>query len=154
MANIYWNNEQKCRKLTDFMKYYTPFQLVTFVSSFIHSIYSICIGNVDTSTWILPFYLVVPFSIKTLSGWYFMFFIQVNISVTYAMCVVSVTSYFVSSCFYICTICEHFERLLDLTSVDIKRTDNSRKPKTSKKSLDESIEAFNHSIDLHIKIFE
>lgn len=133
------------------MVQYVYMQQMIFVLSFMHTIYCIWTGNTDTSTWFLPYHFVVPFSTETLWGWYILMFIQINLSVAYALCTVSVTSYFMCSCFYLHTICDHFDRLIFSANDIIKRRET---PKNIQISYKQFKERFCQGIDIHIDIFE
>lgn len=114
-------------------------------------------GDFDTTAWILPMHLVVPFGTDSLWGWYSMLIIQINMSLAYALCVVPITVYFVSCCSYIGTICDHFDRLIQSTGKFFKViNENGRSYRTAcgQKSHDKAKEKFCQAINLHIDIFE
>lgn len=128
------------------------------VMSFFYSIYSMLCGDFDTTAWILPMHLVVPFGTDTLWGWYLMLIIQINMSLAYALCVVPITAYFVSCCFYIGTICDHFDRLIQSSSKFFKVINENRQchrtARVSVKTHEKAKERFCEGINLHIEIFE
>lgn len=109
MFEIFWKTEQKCRKFTDWLTKYVFFNQTAFLGHLLNSIYSICIGNYDTTTWPQSFKIFTPFNTGTISGWYFMWLIQFNVGVAYAICSISITSYFVCCCYYIGAICDRFD---------------------------------------------
>lgn len=146
ISAIYWKNEQKCRQFTSGMISIVFFQQTTFFGSFVYSIYCVWNGDYDTSKWILLFNLIVSFETSTLWGWYLIWFIQVNMAVIYVLGMITTTSYFVCSCFYIEAICDHFAQLLHSTSNVIKRNKSQRNLKTREKLF--------HAIKIHAKIFE
>lgn len=115
-------------------------------------------GDFDTTAWILPMHLEVPFGTDTLWGWYSMLIIQINMSLAYALCVVPITVYFVSCCSYIGTICDHFDRLLHSTSKFFKMINENgrsyRTTRTTQKTYEKAKERFHEGINLHIEIFE
>lgn len=112
MFNIYWNIEQQSRKKTRIIGYY-PLMLVL-VGAFFYSIYCIFVGNYDTSTWILPYLLSVPFDTSKIGGWYLLWIVEANIAFTYSTCLIGLSSHFMSCCFYIGAVCDHFDFLIDL----------------------------------------
>lgn len=109
---IYWANEQKCRKVTDLLIKYIFFNQMTFAAALLYAFYNISTGNMDTSTWFLPFSMDVPFSTESFVGWLILWFIQFNMSLAYITCMVTITTYFICCCFYIETICDHFDSMI------------------------------------------
>lgn len=98
-----------CRKYTKRIWCYILGHQQVFVAAFSYSIYSICTGNLDTSTWPLPFNMIVPFDAKPIWGWYLLWFIQINCAMSYCICTVAPTSYFISCCLYIGATCDHLD---------------------------------------------
>lgn len=122
MANsIYWNNELKYRNFTKKMFYYGCFQISTFSTSLLQPIFEICMGNIDISTWNLPFNVATPFDMKTILGWLLTWFFQVNVSIAYGLCMILMTTGFVGSCNYIVSICNHFELLINSMHSDTEQ---------------------------------
>lgn len=143
IAEMYWENEQKCRKFTTIMSYYVFAHQSIVMASLCYSIYCICIGNWDTSTFVLAFNIVVPFNTRHLFGWYIQWLIQLCMSISYVLCVVSVTSYFVCCCFYVQAICDHFNLLID----SIDQNDEPCAERIQETKMTEAIE-------IHVKVFE
>lgn len=108
--NIYWNTERKCRQLTKLMPLY-PLMLM-FVAAILYSFYCLLTGNLDTTTWILPYRMSVPFNTKPIHGWYLFWFLQANTGMSYSLVMVTISSYFVCCCFYIEAVCKHFDYLI------------------------------------------
>lgn len=79
---------------------------MTFISLII-SIVSILMGKYDTSKWILPLDLVVPFNTESVFGWYWLWFYNLQLNIAYSVCLALTISHFICGCFYICGICEH-----------------------------------------------
>lgn len=140
---MYWKNEQKCRKFTKIMTYYVLLHQSIVMACLFYSIYCITVGNLDTSTWVIAFNIVVPFDTQSLFGWYLQWLIQLSMSISYVLSVVSVTSYFVCCCFYIQTICDHFDMLVK----SIEQKDGEIGERTQEKKIIEAIE-------IHVKVFE
>lgn len=125
-----------------------------YLISFMTSVYSLAVGNYDTSTWLSTYSLVLPFSAESVVGWYARYIIQSNMGFTYASSMVPVTCFFVSCCVYIGAICEHFNQCIQATSDDadeIQMAKDSRKYKLLCHKLEEKI---CRSIKLHTKLFE
>lgn len=99
-----------------------------FVAAFIYSLFCLSTGNRDTSTWILPYTISVPFDTKTIHGWYMLWVIQTNIGVTYASIMISISSFFVCCCCYIAGMCEHFDCLTNSLNEDVAFIRNEKNP--------------------------
>lgn len=89
-------------------------------ASLLFSFYCIIVKNYDTSTWILPFTLWVPFNTERLLWWYLLLFIQFSMGMAYSMSQVTITAYFVCCCNYITAICEHFNFLMKSIRADVE----------------------------------
>lgn len=114
VEHLYWTNEQKCRKYTKNMFcYYSLFNESATLVSLCSSVFMVFTGNFDTSKLILPFTFAVPFDTETMWGWYLLWFIQLNVGVSYGKTMISITSYFICCCFYIETICDHFNLVIE-----------------------------------------
>lgn len=74
-------------------------------------------GNFDTSLWILPLNVVVPFDTQTITGWLLSWLFQMNVSFTYSLVCMLMTTDFIGSCHYITSICKQFE--LQINSMDL-----------------------------------
>lgn len=145
----YWANEQKCRRITDLLIKYISFNQSTFVVALIYAFYNISIGNMNTSTWFLPFSMDPPFNTESFTGWFILWFFQQNMSLAYITCMVTITSYFVCCCFYIETMCNHFDLLMRL-----KREKSNTKRRESKENGPRFKEKLHEAVKLHINIFE
>lgn len=143
IANMYWENEQKCQKFTKWFFYYVFAHQSIVMASLCYSFYCIFVGNRDTSTFVLAFNIVVPFDTRHLFGWYVQWLIQLSMSISYVLSVVSVTSYFVCCCLYVQAICDHFNLL-------INSIDQNGEPYDERIQKTEMIEA----IEIHVKVFE
>ena len=129
----------------------------TFLIPFFTSIYNICIGNLDTSTWELTFKTAVPFSTEPIWGWYILCFFQFLMPLSYSMCTLATTSYFISGCFYIDAVCNHFDALIDSLKEDIEPSDgtNRSKPiKVNQKMYGKFKEKLRSSVEVHMKSYE
>lgn len=145
--NIYWNAEERCQKYTKVLACYIIVNQTMFCIAFILSIYNVFIGNLDTSTWALPFSLTVPFDIERISGWYILCFIQFIMGISYSSCISTMTSYFISGCFYIGAICDHFDTLID----SIKE---SKPTKSAPKTFENIKEKLNSLVEIHVQLYE
>lgn len=151
---IYWANEQKCRKRLQQASYYIIFNQASFVITLIFSIYCLISGSFDASKLVLPFNLILPFDTTTVTGWYFLWFIEFNIGFSYVLSMVGVTSYFVCCCYYICTICDHFFSLLQSLEADVKWNQIEKVLQIRSENIRRIKEKFLHAIEINIKAFE
>lgn len=135
MYNIYWNIEQKCRKHAKIMACYPLLQQIMYASALYTSISSILAGDYDTSSWNLPFLMSVPFNTERIAGWYLLWFIQLNESLTYAFCMISTTLHFVCCCCYINGLCDHLGILFGDFEDSLHRHRYSRNYQQTKKEL-------------------
>lgn len=151
--DAYWKTEQKCRKYTKLLSIsYIIMLLFVFMALFILSIYFIFMGTFNPSALLLPYYMSVPFDTKTISGWYLLWFIQCMMSSTYAVCVLSTTSYFVCTCIYICTICEHFDLLFASLERDIEQIQDQNSNFIGLRH--KALKCLHHAIEIHVKVYE
>ena len=157
VLNIYWVAEKKCRKYTKVMAGFVFIDQSVFFLSFIASFYNIFVGNLDTSTWELPLRLVVPFNTERISMWYTLCIIQYSMSISYSLCISATTSYFISGCFYIAAICDHFDALIDSLKEDIQPNDETSKSKpieSTKRMHGQLKEKLRNAVEIHVKLYE
>lgn len=124
-----------------------------FVAAFLYPIYCMLNGRMDTSKWILPFVISVPFDTSQFYGWYLLWFIQLNMSIAYTCVMLSITSYFVSCSVYICAICDHF----DLIFKSLKKDDDECAVEKKGQSQCRSTKYRNkikRAINVHVQIYE
>lgn len=127
------------------------------VVAFMSSIYSILVGNLDTSTWVLPFSLISPCNAETIWGWYFLFCMNCCILISYAVCISTTTSYFISGCLYIGAIYDHFNTLIDSLKDDFQPVDatESVQPMKFTQKMHESVrEKLHAAVEINVKLFE
>lgn len=151
---MYWESEKRCQKLTRLIACYVHGEQTMYAISFATSVYSLLVGNYDTSTWLSTYSLVLPFSADSVVGWYARYFIQCNMGFTYAASMVPVTCFFVSCCVYIGAICEHYNRKITSTNEtadEIQMTNNALKYESLSGKLAEEI---SRSVQLHNKLVE
>lgn len=125
LASIYWSAEEKCRRFAKQMIAFVLFQQTAYVSALFMSVYCICVGNFDTSTYYLPLHLAPPFQIDALYKWYLFWAIQVISAVAYLGGTIIVAVYFVCCCFYLHALCDHFDHLIE--TVDGENSINARR---------------------------
>lgn len=154
MRQIYWDIEIQCRNHTRRLCYYILLHMQVFVVAFFYAMYNIYRGKLDTSTWPLPFNFAVPFDVSTIWGWLLMWFIQTNCAFSYCLTMISLTTYFMSSCYYIWAVCDHLEfklrelnALVELSMMEVDPIKHLIKIRRIKEEIIEIIK-------LHAKIFE
>lgn len=151
---IYWRTEQKCREFTKILSYCTFLNAILPVCSLIHSIYDIINGNYDTSAWILPFRISVPFNTDCIWGWYLLFFITINLAFAYALAMSSLTSYFISCCFYISAVCQHFDLIIASVEEDVALNQDEKNLFKYMKREKKIKENLCKAINIHTEMYE
>lgn len=151
---IYWNIEQNCRKYTKLLFSYIFCHQTTFGAALCFSFYCLYTGNLDTSTWFLPFAMVVPFDTSTFEGWYLFWLIQFNISLSYITCMVSISSYFFCSGFYIEAFCDHFAFLINSIQKTVERNRNEKDQKEIHENHLKIKDKIQEAIDIHVNIYQ
>lgn len=153
IVQIYWKAEQKCRKYLNRFVYFMILNQLLFVATFIYSIFCILIRRVDVWTFMLSFHMVVPFDTQTNWGWYLLWSIQFCMSFSYALTMVSITSYFISCCTYIEALCKHFKSIADSADeIDANGKDNN--PNGNRQYHAQIKEKFSQAVEIHVKMFE
>lgn len=150
----FWKQEQKCQQFTRALFLFVFLDQTAFLAGPIMSIYDMFNGNFDTSTWNLPMKLVVPFNTQSIFGWYSLWFIETNIGIVYSLCVTSITSYFVSCCFYINGICDHFNLLVKSTLNDLKQIQTEKNPRKKQKASQQLMDKFSQAVEIHAEATE
>lgn len=152
ILKIYWKTEEKCRKVTKLMPCYPL--ILMFVAAVIYSIYCMLTGNRDTTTWILPYRMIVPFDTVSIHGWYLLWFIQSNVGFSYSVVMVTISSYFACCCFYIQTLCDHFEYLIDSLKNIVEENPAKGNVSLSERKRLKMKETLSQAVCIHIKTFE
>lgn len=147
---MYWNVEQKCRRFAKMMGTFVVLEQTSFIMAVMFSIYCVYIGNFDTSTYYLPLREKPPFNTESLLGWYMFLAIQLCMSFAYVFGVVPAISYFVCNCFYLSTLCDHFDYLIALVDVELKPSDRMAIHKNALNAH----KLLSNAIDHHNKIYE
>ncbi|XP_031617477.1 odorant receptor 4-like [Contarinia nasturtii] len=154
VASIHWNTEQNCRQFTaKFMKFVFANQSM-YAASLLFSFYCMIVNNFDTSTWILPFTLWVPFNTEHLLGWYLLLFIQFSMGMAYSMSQVTITAYFVCCCNYIGAICEHFNLLMNSVRADVEFNLNEKNPHLHQNRCREIERKLATAVSIHEKAYD
>ncbi|XP_031637097.1 uncharacterized protein LOC116349691 [Contarinia nasturtii] len=155
--DIYWKNEQICRKYTKIIAYYVFMNQAAYLMVLIAPIYSIIHGIFDPSKWKLMYNLIIPFDETELFGWFVHYFAQFNVGLTYSLILVSITSYFVCGCFYVNSICNHFDHLINSIKDTIEPTevDETNEIKARVRTDWRRVkEQLSEAINLHVEIFD
>lgn len=128
--------------------------MLVFVGAFFYSLYCMHVGNYDTSTWLLPYRLSVPFDTKQIWGWYLLWFFQTNIGFTYSTTQIGISSHFMSCCFYISAICDNFDYLIN--SMEIEIQDNVKKSISNihHENNGKLARRLSNAVEIHIKALE
>lgn len=153
ILNIYCNVEQKCTKVIHILGYYFWFFPMMYASSVLYSLYSMYIGNFDTSTWILPYKMSFPFTSESILVWYFVLFVQSQCGVAYALPNISVISYFIGCCYYIIGICDHNKSAISSIEENVKRNEIEQNAFNRADRNKKIREQFSTVLEIHNRIF-
>lgn len=151
---IYWNTELKCQKAFKIIISYIFCNESAFLGSLLHSFYCIYCGDYDTSKWTLPFEVNFPLDSTHLFGWYFLWFIQVNMSMSYVSCATSISSFFVGCCLYICGICDHYGFLFNLAMENVQKNQREKNRPTYVKRQFQIRETLIRMVKVHVKALQ
>lgn len=133
LNNIYWQCEQKCRKLTIRFGYFVFFHMSALTIVFFYALVCIALGRYDTTSWFLPFFMSLPFDRTKVSGWFMTWIIQFSDAFAYILALTSITSYFVSCCYYINAMRDHLNILINSITTDVERLQMENHPRKTEK---------------------
>lgn len=142
--DLYWETEQKSQKYLKRMSYYIIFHQSMFMVNLIAPILCILGGDCDPTQWNLSFNLAMPFDQTVAWGWILRWFVDFSMGFSYSTALITITAYFVCCCFYIESLCNHFDLL-------IKSVDRSVVSKANWRKLTKQL---NEAVRFHVEIFE
>lgn len=151
---IYWKCEQKCRKYTQRLSYFIIFHTSIFPIVLIYALFCIASGNYDTSKWNLAVYVVVPYDQTSVWGWFLTWFIILFMACAYALCMTTITSLFVSCCYYIYAMCDHFSVLINSVSLTVEQMQTQVTKSKIRKLRQQMHNQLCDMIKLQVKIYE
>lgn len=125
-----------------------------FSASVLYSVYCIFSGNHDTSTWILPYKANVPFDMDTIHRWYIVLFVQANMSFSYFLVMIMISSCFVCCCFYIEALGEHFEFIINSLKGDVEPNRTGGNAALHQKKYQKIKETLSQAVYMQIKAVE
>lgn len=152
--NMYWKIEQKCQKYTKIIGTFIILSQTEMIPSLIYSIYNINVGNLDTSTWILPLSIGFPISTETIWGWYLMWLSELFIGYGYSVCTSTATSYFVSICLYIGAVCDHFDFQMRTIGNDIEKNVEVENSAKCHEKYTKMREMIHKAIEIQVEVYE
>lgn len=79
---------------------------------------------------------------------------QFSLGLSYALSIVSIISYFFCCCFYLATICDHFEILLRFVASDAKKLRHTNDSVICQSMHQQFMQKLQNAIEIHGKIFE
>lgn len=118
------------------------------------SISDISTGHYDTSTWSLPYKMILPFDQESLFGWFLAYFIHCNVTIAYSLSMTAISSYYVACCCYISGICEHFEHIMKTVGKDVELNLQEKNRFEYKKRVLRIKENLCKGIDMHFNVYE
>lgn len=155
VSNLYWATEIKCRKLTKLVLVFLCIELSTILAMLFAALFDIFMGHTDdTSKWILPIELFVPFDTQLIFGWILNWFYQFDMCFIYLVHMITTTTHFAGCCYYIMTICAHFDQMIASVQDDAKKAKNEKDVQKRQKLWNNAEEKLQRAIQLHAKIYE
>lgn len=124
-----------------------------FIASFLNAIYNISIGNFETSTWILPFTMSVPFKTEEIWKWFILLSIELQIGIVYSTSITSAVCYFLCCCLYITAICDHFNLIMHSIMEEFAQPQQNENPKKYQNRY-QQIQKFSKAVEIHGKVFK
>lgn len=152
---IYWAAERKCRQFTERMVLLMLYQQFSYVFALLFSIYCICVGNFDTSTYYLPLRIAPPFNVDPVYRWYLFLVLQFISGVTYMATLIASAVHFVCGCYYLAGLCDHFNYFIEMVDAEFRqnRSQANERVTVFENSL-RSRKLLCDAIDHHNKIYE
>lgn len=136
---VYWNAEEKSRKFTKLIfSGVVVYNQSSYAIGFFYSIYFILTGQYDTSTWPMFYDLPVPFNRELIWGWYLYLLALTIFDLLYILCMTSVSTYFVSCCYYIEAMCNHINSVVRSVLLDFAEHSNEN-DSNKRKALEDAI---------------
>ena len=151
---MYWGCEMKCRRWMKGFAYFGCFHQLTFLPILIFVFIDIYNGKFDGSKYNLPFNAVVPFNKESVSGWLLTWFYQLNQSFAYSGQMLTITIHFVCFCYYIMTMCNHFNLLIDSIRFDTQQIQAKNNTQIRHQIWMNARAKFQQAIELHVDIYE
>lgn len=157
--NVYWNAEKLGRKITKSISTFViVYDQLAYVVGFFYSIYFILTGQFDTTAWPMWFELPVPFDTTLIWGWYLYLLAIAIFDLMYMLCMISVSTYFMSCCCYLEAMCKHIDCIVHSVQLKFDKYNNeidSRKRKVFQDEIPIKLQtAMLKLIKIHIEINE
>lgn len=126
-----------------------------FLAALLFAAFNMWMGNFDTSTWLLPYSLIVPFDTTTLHGWLLLWLCNCYIGFVYSLSTTCAITYFVSCCFYIIAMCKHFDYLMKMFDMDVElKQGNKEKTRISSGKSTNLKQNLSKIIDVQSEIYK
>lgn len=99
------------------------------------------------------FELPLPFDTASIWGWYIYYITASVLELMYILCMVSATTYFVSCCFYIGAMCDHFDFVAHSIQKNFNDDNHKEMNPYQRKMFNEKIMAkMRKAIQIHMEI--
>lgn len=154
MNELYWKNEQKCRRYTLVVGLYVVFHTLEFVIVVFYVVSRMWVGDYDTSTWHLSFKMSLPFDLTKPSGWWQAWFLEFNIAFSYSLCMTADTTYFVCVCLYVCTMCDHVGLLMQTTAKLIERHQTEKNVYKLHRYQLQAVQTITKAVQINVRLVE
>lgn len=110
-----------CKWFTLFMMLFFTFG--TIMVSCGMSIWCMYQGNLDTSTWFMPYNIILPIDKSTPFGWYCEFLLQSFTGYIFVLIITSTVTFFGGCCYYVQTCLKQFKHMFDEVDKKIQAED-------------------------------
>ena len=98
--------------------------------------------------------MVFPIDQTRIHGWFLTWLIQFSIAFSYALATTTITSLFVSCCYYIYAMSDHFNMIMNSVGGAVGRMQTEVKPQKIKKIRQQINTQLCNAIEIQVKIYE
>lgn len=144
----------KCRRLIKRFLCYGCIHLSSFLPVLISVFIDMFNGEFDGSAYNLPFNVIVPFNMESVWGWLLTWFLQLNESFKYNVQMITTTTQFVCFCYYIVTMCNHFNLLIDSIRFDSQQIQTEKNVQNRQQMWFGAKAKLQRAIEMHVDIYE
>lgn len=152
--NIYWKSEEKSRMWTTFFGFSVLFNTSAFTAVLIYALCCMALGNYNTSSWYLLLNVILPFDKRQPIGWFMSWIMQVAMTLAYALCMTAITSYFMSCCFYIEAMSNHFDFIMNAIKTDVEQNQTEKIPMEIRRNHLKITNNLCKAIQFHTEVLE
>lgn len=128
--------------------------MATFSTALIRAIFDVCTGKIDTSAWMLPLNVILPFDQQSVFGWFLNWCLQLCTSIGYSVSMILTTTHFVCFCYYIIATCNHIDLLFEAIGIECEQIQKETNTRNNSKLWRNARGKFQQTIELHTQIYK